>query len=86
MKRRNKILSNRTDKGQRCSQHDDSVPLCKYCHVYKLSTQSISKEMNNDELKFSWQNQIVGLADKGIHLNESIVKYFIVSARKLCCI
>jgi hypothetical protein len=64
MKRRNKILSNRTDKGQRCRQLDDSVPLYKYCHVYKLSTQSISKEMNTDELKFSWQNQIVGLADK----------------------
>jgi hypothetical protein len=36
------------------SQPDDSVPLCKYCHVYKLSTQSISKEMNNDELKFAY--------------------------------
>jgi hypothetical protein len=36
------------------SQPDDSVPLCKYGHVYKLSTQSISKEMNNDnELKFA---------------------------------
>ena len=36
------------------SQPDDSVRLCKYCHVYKLSTQSISKEMNNDnESKFA---------------------------------
>jgi hypothetical protein len=45
------------------SQPDDSVPLYKYCHVYKLSTQSISKEMNNDnELKFALRDQIVGLA------------------------
>jgi hypothetical protein len=35
------------------SQPDDLVPLCKYCHVYKLSTQSISKEINNDELTFA---------------------------------
>ena len=35
------------------SQPNDSDPLCKYCHVYKLSTQSISKEMNNNELKFA---------------------------------
>jgi hypothetical protein len=34
------------------SQPDNSVPLCKYWHVYKLSTQSISKEMN-DELTFA---------------------------------
>jgi hypothetical protein len=45
------------------SQPDDSVPLCKYCRVYKISTQSISKEMNNDnELKFARWDQIVGLA------------------------
>ena len=45
------------------NQPADSVPLCKYCHVYKLSTQSISKEMNNDnELKFAWRDQIVGQA------------------------
>jgi hypothetical protein len=45
------------------SQPGDSVPLCKYSHDYKLSTQSISKEMNNDnELKFAERDQIVGLA------------------------
>ena len=45
------------------SQPNNSVPLCKlkYCHVYKLSTKSISKEMNNDnELNLHSRTKLSG--------------------------
>ena len=36
--------------------------LCKYYPFYRVGKQSISKQMNNDDLKFTQHDQIAGLA------------------------